>query len=77
MSAPYIPSEANGWLLEGRECECDVDSRCANHDTDAENAYYMRLIGPMGTALALTIAAHIERADAYEPGDPKRFEVDA
>lgn len=38
------PSPANGFLIPGRECECDVDFRCPNHDTDAEEAYYRGIV---------------------------------
>lgn len=34
------PSPENGWLLPGTECECDVDYRCPNHDTEAEARWH-------------------------------------
>ena len=73
MAEPYAPSEANGWLLEGRECECGPEGRCLNHDTDAEAAYWL---GKFNSETVVVTVAIEDFADAYEPGDPKRFDLD-
>lgn len=40
------PSLENGWLLPGKECECDVDYTCPNHDTEAEARYFSTRLAP-------------------------------
>lgn len=53
----------NGFLLDGRECYCDDDGRCENHDDEAAADHALSLYG--GVRFAID-------NDAYEPGDPKR-----
>jgi len=60
-------SPDDGFLLEGRSCECDDHSRCANHDDEAEAAYWHdQWVGER--------SASVDDIDgAYDRHDPKRF----
>lgn len=63
------PTEKNGFLLPGKDCECDVDYHCENHDRDAEERYWR---GQYVTG------GHTPAADedmAYEQGSPKRSDL--
>lgn len=53
-----IPGPQNEFLLPGRECECDVDFRCSNHDTEAEAAYYTNMPGVDDSGVRRTRDAH-------------------
>jgi hypothetical protein len=53
-----IPGPQNGFLLPGRECECDVDYHCSNHDTEAEAAYYAGIVGNADPDALRTTDAH-------------------
>lgn len=53
-----IPGPQNDFLLPGRDCECDVDYRCPNHDTEAEAAYYANMPGIDGPGVVRTRDAH-------------------
>ncbi len=53
-----IPGPQNGFLIPGRECECDVDFRCPNHDTEAEAAYYLSMPGVASAGIKRTADAH-------------------
>lgn len=53
-------------MQKQKPCECDVDFHCANHDVEAEAAYWAGLYygaRPAETGESL----------AYESGDPKAF----
>lgn len=43
LGKPARSSEGD-FLLPGRECQCRVDYRCPNHDSEAEKAYYSGLL---------------------------------
>ncbi len=63
------PSYENGFLIPGRTCTCDVDHRCDAHDVEAEQKYWLG-------QLATVPVAVFDQSLAYEPGDPKAFEMD-
>lgn len=52
------PGPHNEFLLPGRECDCDVDFRCPNHDTEAEAAYYAALLDNDRPSITRTRDAH-------------------
>ena len=60
-------SPDDGFLVEGRDCECDDTFRCANHDDEAEQAYWH----DQWLAEREPTAADFE--GAYDRDDPKRF----
>jgi hypothetical protein len=59
------PSIDNGFLIEGRECECDPETSCRNHDSAAEVAYWFRYYSqPMDVH---TITLRADRVYGNEP----------
>lgn len=61
----HVATESNGWAVAGLDCECDVDYRCANHDTKAEREYWS------GIFVASLEEPVMELELAYEKNDPK------
>lgn len=76
MSTIEISREANGFLLTGKDCECDVDFRCANHDDAAEQAYWRGQIYGFVKSLPVVVVEENYLREAYEPGSPKAFDLD-
>lgn len=60
-------SPDDGFLLEGRTCECDDNARCANHDDEAEQAYWH------DQWLAEREPTVADFEGAYEADDPKLY----
>lgn len=60
------------FLLPGRTCECDLDYRCDAHDDEAEDLYWKGLYLHDSVRIVEVDAG---QRDAYEPGDPKAFEL--
>ena len=64
------PSAENSFLLPGKDCECDVDYRCPNHDLEAEEEFHRTAF----YAKAERQAEDVSISLAYDDDDPKHPE---
>ena len=61
------PTIDNSFLIEGRECECDGDTSCSNHDSAAEVAYWYEYYSQPTPVLTVTLDERADRVYGEQP----------